>query len=202
MRAGLAFWAGVIGAAVMVFGMWIVRAAGGTDFNFGFWWGSMITGTATVASWWLGFVIHLIVGGLVGLIFAAAFEYIGRSNWVLGLLGGVGFAVVGGLFLEWISRAHPAIPQVIRYPGYFTATWGASSVIAFWVMSLIYGAIVGGMYDPIHKKGVARRAHVAEKQPVGAGRNRGTRDDIYVPPTPEERTVEDRETANIGRGRR
>ena len=53
MRAGLAFWAGVIGAAVMVLGMWIFRMAGVTGFNFGYWWGSLVTGNITVGSWWL-----------------------------------------------------------------------------------------------------------------------------------------------------
>jgi len=31
MRAGLAFWAGVVGAAVTVLGLWISRIAGGTS---------------------------------------------------------------------------------------------------------------------------------------------------------------------------
>jgi hypothetical protein len=199
MRAGLAFWAGVIGAAVMVLGMWIARMAGGTGFNFGYWWGSLVTGTTTVGSWWIGFVIHLVIGGLVGLLFAAVFEAIGRSNWLLGLLGGVVFAVTGGLVLEWISLVHPAIPGVIPNPGYFTATWGAGSVVTFWIVSLIYGAIVGGMYVPLHRKVVTPRGRVIEE--------RREREEVVVPPAPEERVPEervpeDRSEVKLGRGRR
>jgi hypothetical protein len=81
MRAGLAFWAGVIGAAVMVLGMWIARQLGITGFNFGYFWGSLFTGTTTVGSWILGFIITLILGDLIALIYAAVFEAIGRSSW-------------------------------------------------------------------------------------------------------------------------
>jgi len=194
MRAGLAFWAGVIGAAVMVLGMWIARMAGATGFSFGYWWGSMVTGTTTVGSWWIGFVIHLIIGGLVGLLFAAVFEAIGRSNWRLGLAGGVVFAVIGGLVLEWISLVHPAIPGVIPNPGYFTAAWGAGSVVTFWIVSLIYGAIVGGMYVPLHRKVITPRGRVIEE--------RHEREEVMVPPAPEERVPADRSDLKIGRGRR
>jgi len=196
MRAGLAFWAGVIGAAVMVLGMWISRMAGGTGFDFGFWWGSMVTGTTTVGSWWIGFVVHLILGGLVGLIFAAFLESAGRSNWLLGLLGGVVFTIVGGLVLEWISLVHPAIPQAIPNPGYFTAAWGVGSIVTFVIVSLIYGIIVGGMYNPLHMK-IAPVSRLPEEQPVGVARER---EEIYVPP--ENRTPEDRSAVKLGKGRR
>ncbi len=200
MRAGLAFWAGVIGAAVMVLGMWISRMAGGTDFSFGFWWGSMVTGTTSVGSWWIGFVIHLILGGLVGLIFAAFLESLGRSNWLLGLLGGVVYTIIGGLVLEWISLVHPAIPGVIPNPGYFTATWGVGSVVTFCIVSLIYGIIVGGMYEPIHKRVAPARAKLPEEQPVGVTSERHEREEIYVPP--EDRTPAERPGVKVGKGRR
>jgi hypothetical protein len=200
MRAGLAFWAGVIGAAVMVLGMWISRMAGGTGFNFGYWWGSMVTGTTTVGSWWIGFVIHLILGGLIGLIFAAVFEAIGRSDWLLGLLGGVVFTVIGGLVLEWISLVHPAIPQVILNPGYLTATWGVASIVTFCLVSLIYGIIVGGMYIPLRKAVAVPRGHRAEELPIGRGRERPGREEVTVPPE-EERAPEDRSAVRIGKGR-
>ncbi len=200
MRAGLAFWAGVIGAAVMVLGMWLSRMVGGTDFSFGLWWGSMVTGTTSVASSWIGFVIHLLVGGLVGLIFAAFFESIGRSNWLLGLLGGAVFTIIGGLVLEWISLVHPAIPGVIPNPGYFTAAWGVGSVVTFCLVSLIYGIIVGGMYEPIHKKIAPARGRLPEEQPVGVAPERHEREEIYVPPA--ERTPAERPEVKPGKGRR
>jgi len=198
MRAGLAFWAGVIGAAVMVLGMWITRAAGGTGFNFGYWWGSMITGTTTTGTWILGFIITLILGGLIALIYAAAFEALGQSSWGLGVIGGVLHLVVAGLVLEWISLAHPAIPQVIPNPGYFTANYGVGSVISFGILHLIYGAIVGSMYHPIHKKIGVPRGRLTEEHPVGVVHDR---ENVTVPSGPEEKVPEDREAMKIGRGR-
>lgn len=203
MKAGLAFWAGVIGAAVMVLGMWIVRMAGGTDFNFGSWWGSMLTGTTTVGSWWLGFVIHLILGGLIGLVYAASFEAIGRSNWFLGLIGGVIQLIIGGFALGWISNVHPAIPQVIAHPGFFASYWGAASTVTFCIVTLLFGIIVGGMYMPTHVKRpeLRTRPTMEEEQPVGVGREYHGREHVSVPPAPEERAPEDR-PVSIGKGRR
>jgi hypothetical protein len=150
MRAGLAFWAGVVGAAVMVIGLWISYAAGGTDFSFSWWWGSMALGNISSASWILGFVIHLILGGLIALIFGAVFEAIGRSNWGLGLLGGLILLVIAGFGMEGIAAVHPAIPQVIPDPGYFTANYGPGSIATFCAVFLVYGIIVGSMYVPVH----------------------------------------------------
>lgn len=64
MKAGMAFWAGVIGAAVMVLGMWSARVLDVTGFDFGYFWGSMLTGTAAGGTWIIGFVITLILGGM------------------------------------------------------------------------------------------------------------------------------------------
>ena len=195
MRAGLAFWAGVIGAAVMVLGMWIARALGITDFNFGYFWGSLFTGTTSVGSWILGFVISLILGGLIALIYAAVFEAIGRSSWGWGVLGGVVHLIIGGLVIGWIARAHPAIPNVIADPGYYTGNFGGPSVFAFGILHLIFGAIVGGMYHPIHKQIAMPRGRLAEEHPVGVIHDE---EDVSVPSAREDRTVEDRSAVKVG----
>jgi hypothetical protein len=203
MKAGMAFWAGVIGAAVMVLGMWIARAVGATGFDLGYFWGSLLTGTTTTGTWILGFAITLILGGLIALIYAAFFEAIGRSNWGLGLLGGVVHLIIGGLLIGWISMVHPAIPQVISDPGYFAANYGSWSVAAFAILHLIYGTIVGGMYNPLHKGITMRRGKLTlEERAYEAERER---EKVSVPPaeegTPEERTPEDR-PMKLGKGRR
>lgn len=175
MRAGLAFWSGVIGAAVMILGMWISRVLGGTEFNFGYWWGSMVLGNTTGTAWGLGFIMHLIFGGLVALILAAVFESIGRSNWLLGLLGGLVCLVIGGYALGGVSSIHPAIPQVIPDPGYFTANYGTASIVTFCILTLIYGMIVGALYVPrrIRRVMEARREErlepLSEEHAVEAG---------------------------------
>ncbi len=213
MRAGLAFWAGVLGAIVMLIGMWIAYAAGATGFSFEWWWGSMVLGSTSGVSWIVGFVIHLVLGGLIGLVYAAIFEGIRRSNWVLGLLGGVIQLVIGGFVLGWISDIHPAIPQVIVHPGFFAAYWGWASIVTFCLVTLAFGAIVGAIYDPIHKKGIAGKKVTGKKaeelpleeQPVGVGHVTREREEeaAHVPPAPEDRLpVEERPPMKIGKGRR
>ncbi len=212
MRAGLAFWAGVLGAIVMLIGMWIAYAAGATGFSFEWWWGSMVLGNTSGAAWIIGFAIHLILGGLIGLVYAAIFEAIGRSNWALGLLGGFIQLVIGGFVLGWISDVHRAIPQVIVHPGFFTAYWGWASILTFCLATLAFGVIVGSLYEPIHKKRLApperparekvpERAKVAEELPAGAARERHGREEVYVPPTPEEKTPVERPPVQPGRRR-
>jgi hypothetical protein len=205
MRAGLAFWSGVIGAAVMVLGMWIAQVFGGTGFNFGDWWGSMALGNTTGTAWGLGFIIQLAFGGVVALIFAAVFESLGRSNWLLGLLGGFIFLVIGGFALEGVSAIHPAIPQVIPDPGYFTANYGPASIASFCVLTLIYGIIVGTMYVPLHVRRVVetrREEHlgrIPEEHAVEAG---APRHDERVVGAGAKRTSEHAEEAEETEGDR
>jgi hypothetical protein len=201
MRAGLAFWAGVIGAAVMVLGLWIARALDATDFNLGYFWGSMLTGTTTTGSWILGFVITLILGGLIALLYAAVFEALGRSSWGWGLLGGVVHLIIAGLVIGGIAAVHPAIPQAIADPGYYTANYGPNSVAVFSLLHLIYGIIVGSVYSPIHKAIAVPQGRLTEEHPVGVGHERYGREDIYVPPAPEDRTGAERPGVKTGKRR-
>jgi hypothetical protein len=202
MRAGLAFWAGVLGAVVMVLGMWIAYGAGATGFSFGWWWGSMVVGTTGGGAWILGFVIQLILGGLIGLLYAAIFEGIGRSNWGWGLLGGFIQLVIGGFVLGWISDVHPAIPAVIPNPGFFTAYWGWASILTFCLVTLAFGMIIGGLYEPIHQKTLRPPERgAAEEFLVGVGQERRGREETYTTPTPEDRTSSERSPAKTGNRR-
>ena len=187
MKAGLAFWAGVIGAAAIVLVLAISRAVGGTGFNLGHWVGSMFTGTTTAGSWALGFVITLILGGLIALIYAAFFEAVRRSNWELGLAGGIVHLIVAGIAVGAISAVHPSIPEAVADPGYFTANYGTSSIIAFALAHLVFGIVVGSIYKPLHKRIVRREELTAdERAAVGAGHERYGREREHVPTGPEE----------------
>jgi hypothetical protein len=172
-----------------------------TGFNLGHFWGSMITGTTTSGSWILGFIITLILGGLIALLYAAVFEAIGRSSWGWGLLGGIVHLIIGGLVIGWISAVHPSIPEVISDPGYYTANFGPDSVAAFSLLHLIYGIIVGGIYNPIHKRLAVPRG--AEKHPVAVG-HEYEREEVYVPADreKEEGTSAERHDVKVGPGRR
>lgn len=150
MRVGLAFIAGVIGGAVMIGVIAIARALGWTDLNFALIWGSMITQNTSAGTWVLGFIIHLIISGLVALIYAAVFEAIRGSNWFTGLIGGAIHAIIGGFVFAGLPAIHPAMPNLIAEPGAFAINYGTAAAVVFVVAHLIYGIIVGSMYTPVH----------------------------------------------------
>ena len=170
MRAGSAFLIGVVAGAVMIGLAAIARGLGITNLDFAMLWGSLFTHGASAGTWVLGFIIHLIVSGLIALIYAAVFEAIRASTWGLGLIGGAIHAVIGGL----IVAAFPAIVTNagnIPAPGAFTANYGALSAATFIVVHLVYGIIVGGSYTPVHTRALPPGAprEVREEETVAAG---------------------------------
>ncbi len=115
----------------------------------------MLTGTffnlmpsATVE--FLGFIIHLLVSGAIGLLYATCFEYISRRA---GIAVGVAFggihAVIGGLAVGAIGAVHPLVPEVLSPPGAFLSDYGAFAIFMFFFVHLLYGAIVGWLYKPV-----------------------------------------------------
>lgn len=174
MRVGLAFLAGVIGGAVMILIMIIARAAGMTEMNMAMVLGSMITQQTTAGTWALGFVMHLVISGLIALIYAAVFEAIRRSNWFLGLIGGAIHAVIAGFVLLWMPAIHPLMPDTITAPGAFAINYGMTTAVAFVILHLIYGMIVGSLYSPVNvpRLTTTEPTRPPEEHAVGAGTER------------------------------
>ncbi len=121
MRVGLAFVAGMVGWAVMVALVILLRAVNATELNLSMIVGSLFTGQVSSGTWVLGFVLGLVISGLIALIYAAAFEGLRRSNWRLGLIGGAIHAAIGGLFFGLMPSFQPAIPDLILPPGPYDA---------------------------------------------------------------------------------
>jgi hypothetical protein len=172
MRAGSAFLTGVIAAAVMVGLMAVARGVGITNLDVVMIRGALATGAVSGGAWVLGFIIQLIVGGLIALIYAAVFEAIRASNWGLGLLGGIIHTIIAG----FVIAAFPAISTstgALSAPGAFAAGYGAGAIGTFIVVHLVYGMIVGGSYTPVHTHRLppATPREVHEEEPVGAGRD-------------------------------
>jgi hypothetical protein len=175
MRVGLAFIAGMIGWAVMVGLLILLRGLGATNLNLSLIVGALFTGQVTAGTWVLGFVLGLFISGLIALIYAAVFEGLRRSTWWLGLIGGAIHAAIGGLFFGWMSAFHPAMPDLILPPGAFAANYGAATVIGFIALHLVFGAIVGGIYKTVHIPAPPARVETREEHAVGAGRDRSAR---------------------------
>jgi hypothetical protein len=173
MKVGLAFVAGMVGWAVMVALVILLRAVNATELNLSMIVGSLFTGQVSSGTWVLGFVLGLVISGLIALIYAAAFEGLRRSNWRLGLIGGAIHAAIGGLFFGLMPSFHPAMPDLLLPPGPYAANYGTMTAIGFIAAHLVFGMIVGGMYRTAHiPVPPAGTETIREEHAVGAGSER------------------------------
>lgn len=148
MKTGKAFAAGMVGSIVMVLLMWMARTFMGMHINL-----SMMLGTMFLpmgmGAWIMGFIMHLIIGGIIGIIYAWGFERVThKAGWTVGLGFSVIHAIIAGIFMGMIPVIHPRIPPMPA-PGFFLLNMGMMGIIGLFVMHMIYGAIVGAMYGPV-----------------------------------------------------
>lgn len=149
MRAGQAFTAGVTGGIAMSILQWMARTFMGMPVNIAMIWGTMVLPRGTGA-WILGFIVHLIVSGLIGLVYAWAFETITHHAGVwTGVLFALVHAVIAGVFMGMVPMIHPRIPEAMPAPGWFMSNSGMMGVIGMFMLHMVYGGIVGAMYHPV-----------------------------------------------------
>lgn len=180
MKAGLAFIAGVIGGAAMVLFVAIVRGLGITSLDLSMLVGSMFTHNVSGGTWVLGFIVHLIVSGLIALIFAAVYEAIRTSNWWLGLIGGAIYAVIAGFIVAaYRVPVTGTATAGLETPGAFAINYGGAALVTFIIAYLIYGIIVGSMYRPVHVRALAAGipGEIHEHETVGVGHDEGIHTD-------------------------
>jgi hypothetical protein len=150
MKTGRAFLAGVIGAMAMSAILWVARNWLGIPAHMEIMLGTMVVPNAALTAWLVGFAIHLLIGGVLALVYAWAFEHITHRA---GLLVGVGFglvhAVIAGLGNTLVPAIHPMIPERMPAPGAFMANLGTMGIVAEFVLHAVYGAIVGTLYGPV-----------------------------------------------------
>lgn len=146
MKPGVAFVAGVIAGLAMALAMVIGWLTGTLRLDAPMLLGSFITGDLSVATWAFGFLIHLLICGVVALVYAGIFEAVKRSAWWLGVVIAAVNWVVSGFLLPLLVFIHPLVPGVITGPGAFAFNYGAADMLWFFGLHLLYGAIVGGLY--------------------------------------------------------
>jgi hypothetical protein len=148
MQIAKGFIAGIIAAGVMTLAMAFLRFAG-MSLAFELLLGSFVTSDPANA-WLAGFGMHLLVGGLAGVLYGAVFEWItGGAGWSIGAAVGVLHAAVAGLALGLLPFVHPRIPEPLPAPGFYMASFGILGVFTFFAMHLLFGAIVGEVYRPV-----------------------------------------------------
>lgn len=153
MHTGKAFGAGIIAGSIFPFAMLTGRIAELTDFNLILITGSMVTGALNAWSYVLGLVIYFAVSGVIALIYAAAFERVTyRANMALGAGFGLVHLLAGGAVMGFLPAIHPLLSlrplpyESLLSPGFFAMNYGSPTVIAFALLHLLYGAIVGAIY--------------------------------------------------------
>ena len=150
MNYGRALAAGVAGGTAMTIGMAILRASG-MPANPEMMLGTMFFPQGSLA-WVAGFTMHLIVSALIALIYAWGFERVThRAGWTIGVLFALIHIPIGGIVMGVIPVMHPMIPEMMPPPGAFMAGMGMMGVMAFVAEHLVYGAIVGAVYEPVRR---------------------------------------------------
>lgn len=148
MKTGRAFVAGVVGGLVMTVLMAMGRAMG-MHANL-----EMMEGTMMLppgpAAWWVGLVMHLIISGIIGVIYGLAFEYVShRATWWIGALFSLVHSAIAGGVMAMMPMINPRMPSPVPAPGYLMANMGGMYVIMALILHAIYGAVVGAMYGPV-----------------------------------------------------
>jgi hypothetical protein len=147
-------WAGfgLVATAGLTAVMMLAQLAGRTRFDLPLMLGTTATedpDRARVA----GFAIHLAIGQVFALFYAAGFAALGRSDWWLGALFGLAHAAVAlttlvpllpGVHPRMASeRAGPASTAVLEPPGVFALNYGVATPLVTLVAHVVYGAALG-----------------------------------------------------------
>ena len=100
-----------------------------------------------------GFVIHLGIGQVFALFYAAGFAALGRSEWWLGCIFGLAHAVVALAVLVPLlpgvhprmasARAGPSSTAVLEPPGLFALSYGAATPLVAVAAHVVYGGVLG-----------------------------------------------------------
>jgi hypothetical protein len=128
--------AGVVGAVIMSLIMIGLRATG-TPIHLELRLAAML-GTDV---WIVGVLVYLLIGGVLALGYAVIFEYVLNQAGVgAGLLIGACHTIFAGFF--WANVAGP---------GPFWDSFGPEGIGLLFLLHLIYGATVGGLYRTEHE---------------------------------------------------
>lgn len=149
MRPGKAILFGVIGAAAISLFSAILRALG-LPMSIEIYLGT-ITGLAPAgAAFGLGLALHLVLGGLFGLLYSALFERVwSHGGAFTGMLLSTLHAGLIGMLLGLADHVHPLVPSRLVDPGPYFSHLGVAGVVSFFLMHLVYGAIVGAGYGHV-----------------------------------------------------
>lgn len=138
-----AFRAGVFGALIVTLLAALGRLFIIAPMNPEMTWARALTHSSNFWAWLLGFGLHLIHGGAIGLIYAWCFEHIShRSNAMLGLVYAAVHALIAGSFFYFFPASNSILLEATQTPDFY----GWPAVAMFVGLHLAFGAFVGNAY--------------------------------------------------------
>lgn len=159
-RAGLnlassGLW-GFVGTVVLTGLMASTQGLGLTRMSLPFMLGTMFTPDRDRAKL-IGFVVHLLNGWWLALVYAATFQRWRRATWWLG----AGIGLVHGLFvlvtvMPLLPGLHPRMAseqrgptptRQLEPPGFLGLNYGRRTPLSVLLAHLVYGAILGAFYE-------------------------------------------------------
>jgi hypothetical protein len=104
------------------------------------------------ARWVVGFGIHVMIGAVAGLVYAAVFEMaVQRSGPVVGAGLGLCHGLLAGLMMSGIPAMNPLAEEIRSAPGPFLQNLQFGPFV-FVLLHVVFGAVVGMVYGaPVQK---------------------------------------------------
>lgn len=167
MRVIQAFLAGVVGGATMSLITALARTMG-MPVNWELILGTFFGAPPSRTAWLTGLILFLVLSGLIALLYAIGFEHVTRrAGWSVGLVFSFVHTLVAGTLVGLVPALHPLVPESLPAPGAFMANLGTLGIGIFVLSHLIYGAIVGTLYAPLHYESARMRepTHVPVENP-------------------------------------
>lgn len=145
MKIWRALLAGILGAVAMSGAMYALRLLG-VNIQLEALLGTLVEPAWGLSPWAMGFLMHLGIGAITALLYAAAFEFaVQRSGILVGGGFGVAHGMMAGLFMSGIPAMNPLGPPTSTYPGAFLSNV-AFGPILFLLVHFVFGAVVGLAY--------------------------------------------------------
>ena len=141
-----------------------------------------------------GFAIHLAIGQVFALFYAAGFAALDRSEWWLGAIFGLAHAAVAltvlvpllpGVHPRMASeRAGPDSTAVLEPPGLFALNYGTATPLVAVGAHVVYGAVLGLFLgsELMSRPGADRRLRAHRRHPFGRARRARRFDRLVVRP--------------------
>ena len=142
-----AFLAGIFGGVLVAVTCAIARAAG-VRMDIEWELGSFFTGPAAAFAphtFVIGLVLQVLVGGVLGVIYAAILERIHHPGLLPGAMIGLVHALVAGAALAAAPPLHPSIPEAIPRPGMLLIERGPAAAIVFVLMHVGFGMLMSAL---------------------------------------------------------